>query len=425
MGVDYDIVIVGAGAVGGTLAAAVAETGLKIALVEAREPPPLDQAFDADAPLDLRVFAISRASERILRGVGAWDAVASANRLCTYRGMQVWDAAGDGRIDFDAVDVGEPDLGHIVENRLLQSALLKRIGDFSNVTTLWGRACTGLTANRDSMSLKLDDGRESRARLVVAADGVGSRLRQWAGIDAPAQPYNQRAIVSHLTTEQGHEGVARQAFLDNGVLALLPLADGRSSLIWSTGNDHADELLALDDAEFNQAVSKATDYVLGAIIASDRRASFPLVRMHAERYVRPRFALIGDAAHSVHPLAGQGVNLGLLDAAALAEMLSAAAARSRDVGELSLLRRYERWRRAENAAMVWSLDGFQKLFGAADPIRAMGGWGLSMVNRCPPVKNAFIRRALGLEGDLPALAKAGNYFPSSRPSPPDQVRGRL
>ncbi|HET7568994.1 MAG TPA: UbiH/UbiF/VisC/COQ6 family ubiquinone biosynthesis hydroxylase [Gammaproteobacteria bacterium] len=402
MSADYDVVIVGAGAVGATLAAAIADSMLKIALVEAREPEP----FDAGAPLDLRVFAISRASERILRKLGAWDAIAAANRICTYRGMQVWDAAGGGRIEFDAADVGEPDLGHIIENCLLQSALLDRVAAFSNVTTLWPRACTGLAANRDYMSVKFDDGGELRARLVVAADGVGSRLRQWAGIEAPSHSYNQRAVVSHLTTERHHDDIARQAFLDNGVLALLPLADGRSSLIWSTDNSDAEELLGLDDAGFNHAVSKASDYTLGAVTANDRRASFPLVRMHAERYVRPRFALVGDAAHSVHPLAGQGVNLGLLDAAALAGTLTAAAANGRDVGALSILRRYERARRADNAAMVWSLDGFQKLFGAAEPIRALGGWGLSLVNQLPPVKNAFIRRALGIEGDLPALARA-------------------
>ncbi|HET6655334.1 MAG TPA: FAD-dependent monooxygenase, partial [Gammaproteobacteria bacterium] len=335
MSADYDIVIVGAGAVGAALAAAVADSGLKIALVEAREPEP----FNSDAPLDLRVFAISRASERILKAVGAWDAIDAANRICTYRGMQVWDGVGDGRIEFDAADVGESDLGHIIENRLLQSALLERAAAFSNVTTLWPRACTGLAAEPDHMSLKLDDGGELRARLVVAADGAGSRLRQWAGIEAPAHSYQQRAVVSHLTTEQAHGGVARQAFLaSGGVLALLPLADGRSSLIWSTDDGHAAELLAMDDAEFHQAISIASDYALGAVTASDRRAGFPLVRMHAERYVRSRFALVGDAAHAVHPLAGQGVNLGLLDAAALAETLNAAAAKGRDVGALSVLR---------------------------------------------------------------------------------------
>ncbi|HET7371148.1 MAG TPA: UbiH/UbiF/VisC/COQ6 family ubiquinone biosynthesis hydroxylase [Gammaproteobacteria bacterium] len=399
---DYDIIIVGAGAVGATLAAAVADSGLKIALVEACEPEP----FNAQAPLDLRVFAISRASERILRALGAWDTIAAAKRICTYRGMQVWDAAGGGRIEFDAADVGESDLGHIIENRLLQSALLKRADAFSNVTMLWPRACTGLAVERDCMSLKIDDGSELRARLVVAADGAGSRLRQWAGIEAPAHSYKQRAIVSHLTTERTHGGVARQAFLDQGgVLALLPLADGRSSLIWSTDDAHADELLAMDEAAFHDAITTASGFALGAVTDSDRRASFPLRRMHAERYVRPRFALVGDAAHSVHPLAGQGVNLGLLDAAALAETLTAAASSGRDIGGLPVLRRYERARRSDNAAMVWSLDGFQKLFRAAEPIRSLGGWGLGLVNRCAPVKNAFIRRALGVEGELPALAR--------------------
>ncbi|HET6725600.1 MAG TPA: UbiH/UbiF/VisC/COQ6 family ubiquinone biosynthesis hydroxylase [Gammaproteobacteria bacterium] len=400
MSADYDVIIVGAGVVGATLAAALADSNLNVALVEARAPEP----FEDSAPLDLRVFAISRASERILRALGVWDRIAEA-RVSAYRGMRVWDASGAGEIAFDAVEVGEPDLGHIVENRLLQSALLGRFADHRHITTLWPCACTGLTANPDAMSLKLDDGRELRARLVVAADGAGSRLRQWAGIEAPAHAYGQRGVVSHLTTERPHGAVARQVFLKEGVLALLPLADGRSSLIWSTGDRHADELLAMDEGDFCHAVSHAIDYAVGAVTAADRRAAFPLLRMHAECYVRPRFALIGDAAHAVHPLAGQGVNLGMLDAAALAEVLKDTAAGGRDIGSLGVLRRYERWRRGENATMVWSLDGFQKLFGATGPVRAIGGWGMSLVDRCAPVKNAFIRRALGIEGDLPALAK--------------------
>lgn len=401
MSADYDLIIVGAGAVGAALAAALADSGLRIGLVEARAPEP----FSVEASYDLRVFAISRASERILRALGAWDAIAAA-RIGTYTGMEVWDATGDGRIRFHATDIGEPDLGHIVENRLLQSALLARVADRDDVTTLWPRACVGLAAAPEFMTLKLDDGSSLAARLVVAADGAGSRLREWAGIEAPSHSYKQRAVVSHLTTERPHRGVARQAFLEDGVLALLPLADGRSSLIWSTSEHHAESLLAMDDAEFRSAIDSASGFVLGAVTVADRRASFPLARMHAEHYVRPRFALIGDAAHAVHPLAGQGVNLGLLDAAALAETLKQAAARRRDVGAERVLNRYERWRRADNAAMVWSLDGFQKLFGAsAFPLRMARSFGLGMVDRCAPVKNAFIRRALGTTGDLPPLAR--------------------
>lgn len=398
-----DIAIVGAGVVGAALAAALADSGLDIALVEAREPQP----FDANAPLDLRVFAISRASENLLRAVGAWETIAAA-RLCSYTGMEVWDTGG-GRIEFHAADVGEPDLGHIIENRLLQSALLDRIAARGHVKTLWPRACTGLSPEADAMALTLDSGETVRARLVVAADGAGSRLREWAGIQAPSHDYRQRAVVSHLTTEQRHRGIARQAFLDDGVFALLPLADGRVSLIWSTAAVHAEELLAMPDEEFCTAISAAGSYALGAVTAADRRASFPLMRMHAGRYVRPRVALIGDAAHAVHPLAGQGVNLGLLDAAALAQTVADAAARGRDIGAIGVLRRYERWRRSENAAMVWSLDGLQKLFGArALPLRQARSAGLSTVDRMRPVKNAFIRRALGISGDLPDLVRGAH-----------------
>lgn len=400
MTLHCDLAIVGAGIVGVALAAALADSGLDIALVEAREPQP----FDANAPLDLRVFAISRASEHLLRTVGAWETIAAA-RLCSYTGMEVWDSGG-GRIEFHAADVGEPDLGHIVENRLLQSALLDRIAARGHVKTLWPRTCTGLSPEADAMALTLDNGETVCARLVVAADGAGSRLREWAGIEVFSHDYRQRAVVSHLTTEQRHRGVARQAFLDDGVLALLPLADGRVSLIWSTSAAHAEELLAMPEEDFCTAIAAASGYALGGVTAADRRASFPLLRMHAERYVRPRFALIGDAAHAVHPLAGQGVNLGLLDTAALAQTVADAAKRGRDIGVIGVLRRYERWRRSENAAMVWSLDGFQKLFSARPlPLRRARSTGLSTVDRLPVVKNAFMRRALGVSGDVPPLAR--------------------
>jgi 2-octaprenylphenol hydroxylase len=398
--VDYDIAIVGAGVVGATLAAALANSGLRIALIEASEPQP----YDADAPLDLRVFAISRASERILRALGTWDEIEQAP-ISAYRGMHVWEAYGAGGIEFDARDVAEPDLGHIVENRLLQWALLRRVGDAPDIETLWPRQCTGLAVAPECMTLKFGDADGLRARLVVAADGAKSRLRQWGGIETRTHAYQQRAVVSHLTTERPHGAIARQVFLADGVLALLPLADGRSSLIWSTGEAHAGNLLAMPEADFAEAVARASDFALGAVTQADRRASFPLVRMHAERYVRPRLALIGDAAHSVHPLAGQGVNLGMLDAAVLAETLKAAADSGRDVGALGILRRYERTRRAENAAMVYSLDGIQKMFSMrAAPVRQIAGSGLRFVDRCAPLKKVFIRCALGIDGELPTLA---------------------
>ncbi len=401
MSAGYDIAIVGAGVVGATLAAALADSGLRIALIEASEP----QGYDPDAPLDLRVFAISRASERILRALGAWDDIERA-RISAYRGMHVWEAYGSGGIEFDARDVAEADLGHIVENKLLQSALLRVIEDHHNIEKLWPRQCTGLAVEPAGMTLKFGDADKVQARLVVAADGANSRVRGWAGIEVNRHAYKQRAVVSHLSTERPHGAIARQVFLPGGVLALLPLADGRSSLIWSTREAHAEDLLAMPEADFVEAISRANDFALGAVTKADRRASFPLVRMHAQRYVRPRLALVGDAAHCVHPLAGQGVNLGMLDAAALAETLDRAVEQGRDVGALGVLRRFERARRAENGAMVASLDGIQKLFGArAGLIRELGGRGLGAINHCAPVKNLFIRRALGLGGDLPALAR--------------------
>lgn len=400
MSPDYDIIIVGAGAVGTALTALIANSGLRIALLDGREPAPYNPAD----PLDLRVFALSRASEQLLRSVDAWESI-SQSRLSTYTGMHVWQSNDRGHIEFDAADVGEPNLGHIVENRLLQTALLESALNHDNVTALWSQTCAELTVTRHQARLQLDSGRELSARLVIGADGARSRVRRWAGIEAPTHHYKQRAVVSHLTTEQPHLGIARQVFLDEGVLALLPLADGRVSLVWSTSDSRAQKLLSLDADGFNKAVSQASEQRLGMVTASDRRASFALTRRHAEQYVRARIALVGDAAHTVHPLAGQGVNLGLLDAGALATVIQAAVGKGRDWSSIATLRRYERDRRTANAPMIRAFDSLQKLFNTAPPLNRIAGVGLSLINRITPARNALIKQALGLGHIAPAHRK--------------------
>lgn len=395
-----DIAVVGAGLVGAAAAAALARAGWRVALLEAQAPAPVAPGAD----VDLRVSAISRASERLLRGLGAWESVAPERR-CPYRGMVVWDAAGTGEVRFDAADLGEPDLGHIVENRALQHALWQA-ALAAGVVPYAPATVAALAVAADAATLTLADGRALVARLVVAADGADSKLRALAGFAVEGEAYDQHAVVAHLRPAEPHRAIAWQRFQPGGPLALLPLADGRCSIVWSTTPAHAEQLLALDPAAFGAAVSAGADQRLGAMALESKRARFPLRRQHARRYVDDRLALIGDAAHVVHPLAGQGVNLGFLDAAALAEVLTAARAKGDDPGERAVLRAYERWRHAENEATLQAMDGFERLFGNPSRLMALArNAGMALFDRSGPVKRAVMRRAMGLEGDLPALVR--------------------
>lgn len=408
---DFDVAIVGAGLVGAAAAALFAQRGWRVALLEAHALAPFDPAAD----IDLRVSALSRASERLLRRLGAWQAVAPTRR-CAYERMVVWDAAPvgllAGEVRFDAAELGEPNLGHIVENRALQHALWQAAVAAGAEPVVPARV-VALAVGPAAATLTLDDGssagrRKLTARLVVAADGADSGLRGLAGLAVEGAAYDQHAVVAHVRTEVPHHNTAWQRFQPEGPLALLPLADGRCSIVWSTTPEHAVELLALDDTAFGAAVSAAAGGRLGAIAVASRRAAFPLRHLHAERYVAERIALIGDAAHVVHPLAGQGVNLGFLDAAVLGEVLGAARAQGDDPGERAVLRAYERWRHAENAATLNAMDGFKRMFGARSRLAALTrNAGLALFDRSGPLKRAVMRRAMGLDGDLPAAARAG------------------
>lgn len=399
---DFDVAIVGGGPVGALLACALKDHDLEIALLDARTPP----AYDPQAEVDLRVLAVSPASKRMLEAVGAWRHVAAA-RYCAYGEMRVWDATGRGSIHFDSAAVGEPALGYIVENALLQSALWAELRDAKQLSLLHPAQPEALALEADGAILMVSGGRRIHARLVVAADGAESATRSLAGIEVQRAGYGQRAIVAHVRTEQPHGNTAWQRFLPTGPLAFLPLADGRVSIVWSVEDAEAERLLALDDAPFCTELTQASDARLGRALAVSKRVAFPLQRLHAEEYVRGRFALAGDAAHAVHPLAGQGVNLGLLDAASLAEVILDAHARGRDIGDYSVLRRYARWRAGDNQAMIFALDGFKRLFSNdVAPLTMLRNAGLSAVDRFTPLKHVFVRRAMGLSGDLPALARA-------------------
>jgi len=395
---DYDVVIAGGGMVGATLACALGDSNLRVGLVETT---PLLR-LRPTAPPDARVSAISRASQHILAAVGAWPDIA-AWRISPYREMRVWDAAGSGQIHFDSATLGEPLLGWIIENRVMQYALLTRAQTCANVELLCPAALGAIERQDDGLLVQLQDGRTLRTRLLVGADGGNSQVRQWAKIATGGWSYQQNAVVCPVGTERFHAETAWQRFLPTGPLAFLPLHDGRCAIVWSTTPEQAAQLTALDADAFALKLAEAFDWRLGGVTEVGPRATFPLRLQHARHYVAPRIALIGDAAHVIHPLAGQGVNLGLLDAAALADVLLDARG---DIGSLKILRRYERWRKGDNLMMLAAMDGFKHLFGSSwTPVRLLRNIGLNVTDATAPVKHLLARRAMGLEGDLPRLAR--------------------
>lgn len=403
MNTDYDLIIAGGGMVGSALACALGEADMKIALLEGA---PLERVRPGE-DLDMRVSAINRASQRIFAAVGAWDGM-TAWRVSPFRDMRVWDATGFGRIHFDSATLGEPLLGWIVENRVIQFALLERARHLPAVDLLCPAALeTAQPLAATGWRVWLNDGRELTARLLVGADGAQSKVRQLAEIDTGGWGYDQKAVVANARAAEPHQETAWQRFLPTGPLAFLPLHDGRCSIVWSTTPEQADALLALDEPAFAEALAEAFDRRLGSIVEVGPRGAFPLRLQHARAYVKPGLALIGDAAHVVHPLAGQGVNLGLLDAATLAEVVLDALAAGQDFASFKTLRRYERRRKGDNLLMLGIMDGFKRLFGASlPPVGLLRNVGLNLTDAITPLKNLIARRAMGLAGDLPRLARA-------------------
>lgn len=390
--------------VGSTLACLLAThcDTFRITVIEPDSP----EAPAQDGEWSLRVSAISRASQRVLQNAGAWPAIA-ATRVSPYTRMQVWEGNDpDSGLVFDAEQVAEPELGYIVENRLIQSALLQRLALCSNAKVICAKVI-GVDAGADEVTVSLQGQGTIAGDLLVGADGANSACRRFMGLEMRGWAYRQRAVVSTIRTQRPHCGTAFQRFLPEGPIAFLPLRDGCCSIVWSTTEEAAQALVQLSDEAFAEAVTRASDGVLGQVTSVHGRGAFPLRAQYARRYTLARFALVGDAAHTVHPLAGQGVNLGLLDAAALGETLVQAHSGGRDVGDLPVLRKYERWRKGENLVMMAAVDGIGRLFGMqAAPLPALRKIGMGMVSRASPAAEFFIRRAMGLAGDLPRWAAA-------------------
>jgi 2-octaprenyl-3-methyl-6-methoxy-1,4-benzoquinol hydroxylase/2-octaprenylphenol hydroxylase len=313
--------------------------------------------------------------------------------------MHVWDALTPGVLSFDAADEGASALGYIVENRLIQSALWQAIERRGEITLRCPARVVASEVDADgpARTLVFDDGSQIKARLVVAADGADSALRDLLGIATEDRDYAQRGVVAHVVHERAHEATAWQRFLPTATLAFLPLVDGRSSIVWSLPNAEAERLLALEEAVFRAELGAAFDFRLGPITATTPRAAFALRFRLAERYIAPRFALVGDAAHVVHPLAGQGVNLGFRDVVELADVLSEAKERKVDFAAEYTLRRYERRRCSDNAISARAFDAIQRGFGSDNPaLSALRGMGLALVDRLAPLKRRFARHAAGV-----------------------------
>ncbi|UST82521.1 MULTISPECIES: 2-octaprenyl-3-methyl-6-methoxy-1,4-benzoquinol hydroxylase [Pseudomonas] len=401
-----DVLIVGAGMVGSALALALQDSGLEVLLLDGS---PLSvKPFAAEAAFEPRVSALSAASQRILERLGVWDGIAQ-RRSSPYTDMHVWDGSGTGQIHFSANSVHADVLGHIVENRVVQDALLERLHD-CDLGMLANARLEQMRRSGDDWLLTLADGRTLRAPLVIAADGANSAVRRLTGVATREWDYLHHAIVTSVRCSQPHRKTAWQRFTDHGPLAFLPLErDGQQdwcSIVWSTTPGEAERLMALEETAFCAELERAFEGRLGEVINADPRLCVPLRQRHAKRYVAEGLALIGDAAHTIHPLAGQGVNLGFLDAAVLAEVLLQAHQRGERLADVKVLSRYERRRMPHNLALMAAMEGFERLFQADPlPLRWLRNAGLKLVEQMPEAKALFVREALGLTGDLPTLAK--------------------
>lgn len=397
----FDIVIVGGGTVGLTQALALKNSGLSVAVVESH----VSQVMPSGEP-QLRVTALTLASQNVLHNLGAWQHL-DTNRLCSYVHMQVWDKDSFGKIAFSADDVQKKQLGHIIENQAVRHSLWIQAVNSSHIELLTPKKIKQLVFGQQECFITLDDSSQLTARLVIGADGANSVVKKQANLAQTFWDYDQDAIVATVKTVLPHNNTARQIFTPTGPLAFLPLWDAHHcSIVWSQDEPRAAELLALSNEEFNKVLTGAFDCTLGICELVSERQSYPLKMRYARQWIGNRVAIVGDAAHTIHPLAGQGANLGILDAAALAEQIIKLVEQDKDFGLAKNLRPFERWRKTEALKMVAAMEGFKRLFAGDHTVKKLiRDAGLSLANHSPFAKQKIIQHAMGLEGELPELAK--------------------
>lgn len=384
-----DVAIVGGGLVGASLALALQPSALQVALIEPQAP----AAAPVDGAWDSRVYAISPGNAAFLQDLGVWSRL-DPQRVQRVETMAIAGDRRDSRLQFSAYDAGLPELAYIVESGAMQRAMLEVIADSNGIRMICPAQAAGLAISEQSAQITLADGASLDAQLVVGTDGRDSLVRREAGIDATISEYRQSGVVANFNTEKPHHGTAFQWFPDDGILALLPLPGNRVSMVWSTNEEHTQTLLALSAESLAEHVAEASKGAVGQLQRITPAAAFPLRLAHVARLIAPRLALAGDAAHNVHPLAGQGVNLGFRDARVLAEVLACRAPRQ-DCGDLTLLRRYERARREDIASIAISTDALQKLFGSKSVLLSgVRNFGLGALNQLPVLKNLLIRHAV-------------------------------
>ncbi len=401
MSFDTDIVIAGGGLNGPTLALALAGAGLSVTVVDPR---PAGDRTGED--FDGRAYALALASQRLLSALGLWGDLAGVSqpvRQVKASQGQPGEGAAPFLLHFDSAEIEEGPVGHMLEDRFLYRALLAAMA--GRVTHLAGLSVEGQEPDASGIAVRLSGGRSLRARLLVGADGRGSGVARRAGIARRGRDYGQTALVAAIDHERPHQGIAHQYFMPTGPLAILPLPGNRSSVVWSETRTNADAIAALPDAAFLDVLRPRFGDFLGPIGLAGQRFSYPLSLSLADAYVAPRIALVGDAAHGVHPIAGQGLNLGLRDVAALAETLVEALRRGEDPGSDPVLERYQGWRRFDATRLALGMDAVNTLFASDNPLlRAARGIGMGMVTAIPALRRGFMRQAAGLSVDpMPRL----------------------